>query len=104
MAQLVIVRVPEIGVRMTLGARPFDILRQLLAEGLWQTAAGLVIGLGAGVYLMKFATALLFNVQPWDPATLAVVAVILLAAALTACFVPARRAMKVDRVQALRDA
>jgi predicted permease len=103
MAQLVTVRVPEIGVRMTLGARPFDILRQLLTEGLWQTAAGLVIGLGAGVYLMKFATALLFNVQPWDPATLTIVAVILLAAALAACFVPARRAMRVDPVQALRD-
>jgi putative ABC transport system permease protein len=103
MAQLVAVRVPEIGVRMTLGARPFDILRQLLTEGMWQTAVGLAIGLIAGVYLMKLATTLLFNVQPWDPATLSVVALILLIAALAACFIPARRAMKVDPVTALRD-
>ena len=103
MAQLVAVRVPEIGVRMTLGARPLDILRQLLTEGFWQTAAGLAIGLIAGVYLMKLATTLLFHVQPWDPATLLVVALILLSAALAACYIPARRGMKVDPVQALRD-
>jgi predicted permease len=102
MSQLVAVRVPEIGVRMTLGARPFDILRQLLTEGFWQTAMGLVIGLVAGAYLMKFAQALLYTIKPWDPITLAGVSLLLIAAALAACYVPARRAMKVDPVEALR--
>jgi len=94
--------VPEIGVRMTLGARPSDILRQLLAEGFRQTAIGLVIGLAAGAYLMKFAQTLLYAIKPWDPNTLTGVSLVLIAAALAACLVPARRAMKVDPVEALR--
>jgi ABC-type antimicrobial peptide transport system permease subunit len=102
MAQLAQARVPEIGVRMTLGARPADILRRFLAEGLWQTLVGIAIGLVAGVYLMQFATALLYGVQPSDPLALAGVGLVLLAAALAACFIPARRAMKVDPVEALR--
>ena len=100
--ELVAVRVPEIGVRMTLGARPSDILRQLLAEGFRQTAIGLVIGLAAGAYLMKFAQTLLYAIKPWDPNTLTGVSLVLIAAALAACLVPARRAMKVDPVEALR--
>jgi putative ABC transport system permease protein len=102
MAQLVVVRVPEIGVRMTLGARPLDILRGLLFEGLWQAVAGLAIGLVAGVYLMKFAGKLLFNVRPWDPITLTGVGLLLIAAALAACLIPARRAMRIDPAAALR--
>ena len=102
MAQLVVVRVPEIGVRMTLGARPADILRQFLAEGVWQAAVGVIVGLIAGVYLMKLAETLLFSIKPWDPITLASVAALLLAAAIAACLVPAKRAMRTDPVQALR--
>ena len=102
MAQIVVVRVPEIGVRISLGARPVDIVRSVLAEGLWQAVTGLAIGLAAGVYLMTFAEALLFDVQPWDPVTLAAVSVLLLGAALAACFIPAARAMRVDPALLLR--
>ena len=105
MAQLVTTRVQEIGVRMTLGARPVDILRRLMTEGLWQTLAGLAIGLTAGSFVMRLGTLpedMLFHVQPWDPLTLSAVAVILITATLAACFVPARRAMRVDPVNALR--
>jgi putative ABC transport system permease protein len=102
MAQLALSRVHEIGVRMALGARPVDVLRQLLFEGFLQTAAGLVLGIGVGLYVMRFATALLFGIEPADGITLIGVSVTLMAAALAACLVPARRAMRVDPVEALR--
>jgi putative ABC transport system permease protein len=105
MAQLVTTRVHEIGVRMTLGARPFDILRGLMTEGLWQALLGLVIGLVAGSYVMRLgglAEEMLFHVQPWDPITLTGVGVTLIVATLAACLIPARRAMRVDPVHALR--
>jgi len=103
MAQLVVVRVHEIGVRMTLGARPRDVLRQLLLEGLWQTLAGLALGLLAGAYLMKLGQDLLFETKPRDPTTLAGVSIVLVIAAMAACLIPARRAMRVDPVVALRE-
>jgi putative ABC transport system permease protein len=105
MAQLVTTRVHEIGVRITLGARPVHILRGLVTEGLWQALLGLAIGLLAGTYAMRLgglSDELLFQVQPWDPVTLSGVAAILVAATLAACLVPARRAMRVDPVDALR--
>jgi predicted permease len=105
MAQVVATRVQEIGVRMTLGARPVDILRRLMTEGLWQTLAGLAIGLTAGSFVMRLGTLpdeMLFHVEPWDPLTLSAVAAILITATLAACLVPARRAMRVDPVDALR--
>ena len=103
MAQLVAVRVPEIGVRMTLGARPADILRQLLGEGCLAGGGRRHVGLIAGGFLMTLAETLLFSIKPWDPITLAGVSLArCIAAALAACLVPARRAMKVDPVDALR--
>jgi putative ABC transport system permease protein len=105
MAQLVTTRVHEIGVRMTLGARPFDILRGLMTEGLWQALVGLGLGLAAGSYIMRLGglpEEMLFHVQPWDPITLTVVGVVLIVATLAACLIPARRAMRVDPVNALR--
>jgi ABC-type antimicrobial peptide transport system permease subunit len=87
---------------MALGARPANILRQLLTEGFWQAAAGLVIGLLAGTALMRLATTLLYSVTPTDPLTLVLVGVVLMSAALTACVVPARRAMRTDPVDALK--
>jgi putative ABC transport system permease protein len=102
MAHLVELRTNEIGVRMTLGARPGSVLRLVLAEGLVQAAAGLIIGLAAAVLLMRSLGALLYEVKPADPLTLAAVAAVLLATAALACLVPARRAMRVDPISALR--
>jgi predicted permease len=102
MAQLVAVRSAEIGVRMTLGARPAAVMRLVLKEGLVQAALGLAIGLAGGVLVMHGFRSVLFRVSPADPVTLAAVAVLLLTTATLACMVPARRAMRVDPVQVLR--
>jgi putative ABC transport system permease protein len=101
-AHLVALRTAEIGVRMTLGAHPRDLMRLVIREGTVQACIGLTIGLAGAVALMQWFRAMLFGVGPADPLTLAGVAVILLATTLLACLVPARRAMRVDPVQALR--
>ena len=103
MAQLVAMRAPEIGVRMTLGARPATVMRLVLQEGLIQAIAGLAIGLAAAVIVMRGFRTVLFQVSPADPLTLATVAVLLLVTAALACIVPARRAMQVDPVRTLRN-
>jgi predicted permease len=102
MAHLVALRTSEIGVRMTLGARPGSVLRLVLTEGLLQATAGLSIGLAGAVFLMRSLRALLYEVGPTDPLTLAAVAAILLATAALACLVPARKAMRIDPISALR--
>jgi putative ABC transport system permease protein len=102
MAQLVAGSTREIGIRISLGAAPARVLRGLLLEGLWQTLIGLAIGLVAGAWVMRLGRSLLFEVQPWDPVTLAGVSATLVLAALAACLVPARRAMRIDPVDALR--
>ncbi len=102
MAHLVALRTSEIGVRMTLGARPADVLSLVMTEGLVQAVAGLAIGLAGGVLLMRSFQTMLFGVQPADPITLAAVALILLGTAVAACLIPARRAMRVDPIAALR--
>jgi putative ABC transport system permease protein len=102
MGHLVALRTGEIGVRMTLGAQPGDVMRMVLKEGLGQAAIGLAIGLTAAVVMMRAFRTLLYEVSPSDPITLAGVAAVLLSTALLACAVPARRAMRVDPVAALR--
>jgi putative ABC transport system permease protein len=105
-AQLVTARIREIAVRMALGARPINIVRQLLGEGLAQTLIGVGLGLVAGAYLMRLAAvgqAMLYHVEAWDPLTLAGVTVVLIGAALAACLIPARRAMRVNPVEALKE-
>jgi ABC-type lipoprotein release transport system permease subunit len=87
---------------MTLGARPVDVLRELLAESLRHAATGLAIGVSAGVLLMKLGAAVLFGVTPWDPMTLIAVAGVVFAASAVASLIPAARAMRVDPVVALR--
>ncbi len=101
-SHVVAARTSEIGLRMTLGAKPIDVLRELLSEGLRHAGAGLLIGLGAGIALMRLGAAVLYRVEPWDPLTLVSVAAVVLAAAILACLVPARRAMRVDPVRAIR--
>ena len=102
MAHMVALRTSEIGVRMTMGAQPGDVMRLVLKEGLVQAGLGLAIGLGAAVLLMRSFRTLLYEISPADPITLTAVALVLVSTALVACLVPARRAMRVDPVTALR--
>jgi ABC-type antimicrobial peptide transport system permease subunit len=88
---------------MTLGARPAAVVRLVLGEGVVHASLGLAIGVAAAVALMRTFRALLYEVGPADPLTLATVAAVLLATALLASAVPALRALRVDPVTALRD-
>jgi putative ABC transport system permease protein len=102
MSHLVALRASEIGVRMSLGADARTILTLILREGMAQALAGLAIGMTSGILLMNALKAWLYSVSPFDPLTLAGVAVTLLVTAVLACTAPARRAMRVDPVVALR--
>jgi predicted permease len=95
-------RTSELGVRMALGARPADVQRQVLREGLSPVAVGLAAGLSLSIALGGAVRALLFGVHPNDPVTLAGVAAVLTIVAAVACWVPARRATRMDIVRALR--
>jgi putative ABC transport system permease protein len=95
-------RTREIGVRVALGATRGDILRLLIGDGARWAVLGVVAGLAASLALTRYLSALLFEVQPTDPLTLAGVSALLLAVALLACYVPARRAGRVEASVALR--
>ena len=95
-------RTHEIGIRMTLGASKQDILRLVLGHGLRLTLIGVVLGLGASFGLTRFLRSLLIGITSTDALTFSTVATLLCAVALFACFIPARRAMRVDPMVALR--
>jgi predicted permease len=95
-------RTHEIGIRMALGARQSDVLRQILGQSMKMTVIGIFIGLLAAVGFTRLMDSLLFGVSAMDPLTFAGVGMILTLVALAACFVPARRAMRVDPIVALR--
>jgi putative ABC transport system permease protein len=95
-------RTQELGIRAALGASPWDLIRMVLRSGTVPVVVGLAVGLGGALWLSRFMQALLFQVNPIDPASLAAVAAIFLSVALLACFVPAWRASRIDPMAALR--
>jgi predicted permease len=98
----VVQRTHEIGVRMAMGAQRANILGMILREGMVLAVSGIALGIAGALALTRFLRALLFEIKPTDPATFIGVAILLMLSALAACYIPARRAMKVDPMDALR--
>jgi putative ABC transport system permease protein len=95
-------RTHEIGIRLALGAQRDDVLRMVIRDGMFMVGTGVVAGIAGAFALTRLLRSLLFEITPTDPATYSVVTVILVAVALGACYIPARRAMRVDPMVALR--
>jgi ABC-type antimicrobial peptide transport system permease subunit len=102
LAYIVSHRTAEMAIRVAVGANTSTLLRLVIFEGIQLSVAGIVIGLLGTAILSRLTRSLLFEVSPTDPATLAGVALLLLATALAACYIPARRAAKTDPAVVLR--
>jgi putative ABC transport system permease protein len=102
LSYLVTQRTREIGLRMALGAQPEDVLRVIVGHGLRLVLLGLLIGVAGALVVTRWMSSVLFEVKPTDPLTFAAVAGVLAAVAFLACYVPARRALRVDPMVALR--
>ena len=102
MSYAVTQRTHEIGIRMAIGARPSDVFRMILGQGMFLTIIGMVAGLLGAYGLTRLMRTILFDVRPTDPLTFGAVALLLAVVALIACYIPGRRATKVDPVNSLR--
>lgn len=101
-AESVARRVPEIGIRMALGATARNVTSMILRQGIWMLGCGVVLGIIAAAALRGVMSAFVFGVPTTDPATYAVAGLCLAVATVAACVIPARRAARVDPVLALR--
>jgi putative ABC transport system permease protein len=108
LAYAVAQRTPEIGIRMALGASQSDVLKMIIKQGMTLSVIGIVLGLVGAYVLTKYLESwmqlskMLYGIKPSDPMTYGVIAVLLTVVALIACYIPARRATKVDPMMALR--
>jgi putative ABC transport system permease protein len=102
MAYSVARRTAELGTRIALGATPGNVLRLVLRQGLVTALLGVAIGVAGAIVLTRTLRSFLFGLSPTDPVTFAAVALLLVLVALLACYFPARRAAKVDPMEALR--
>jgi predicted permease len=95
-------RIHEIGIRMALGAQQGDVLKLVVGQGLKLTLIGMAVGIAVALALARTLASMLYGVKPADPLTFISVSLVLTAVALVACYIPARRAAKVDPMVALR--
>jgi ABC-type antimicrobial peptide transport system permease subunit len=102
MAYSVTQRTNEIGLRMALGARPWDVLRLVVGQGMRLTLTGIVVGLASALAATRLLENLLFGVSTYDPVTFGSVGVVVAVVAFLAAWLPAQRASRIDPVKALR--